>query len=123
MWVLTTSNGVPLPVGAVVKGFPLLVRLASPEFDFATARPAGEDLRFTTAAGEPLPHEIDEWDARAGRASVWVRVPEVRGDDQQELRVHWGNADAPNGSDGKAVFGPSDGHVGVWHLEIGRAHV
>ncbi len=116
MWVLTTSNGVPLPKGAVVKGFPLLVRLASPGFDFAAARPGGDDLRFTTVLGEALPHEVEEWDAPAGRASVWVRVPEVRGDDQQELRVHWGHPDAPAVSNGKAVFGTADGHVGVWHL-------
>lgn len=116
LWVLTTAQGVALPAGARVQGFPLLVRLARPGFDFSTARPGGEDVRFTTASGEPLPFELEAWDARAGRAAAWVRLPEVRGDDQQEIRMHWGHDHAPAASDAAAVFRPADGHVGVWHL-------
>lgn len=115
-WILTTSNGVALPREARVAGFPVLMRWDRAGFDFASARPQGEDVRFTSASGEPLAFEIEEWDAAAGRAAVWVRIPEVCGDDQQEVRVHWGHGTAPTASNPSAVFGPGDGHVGVWHL-------
>jgi hypothetical protein len=115
-WILTTSNGVALPPGARVTGFPLLLRWDKSGFDFATARPQGEDVRFTSATGEPLAFEVEEWDAATGRAAIWVRLPEVRGDDQQEIRVHWGHGTATTASDPASVFGARDGHVGVWHL-------
>lgn len=49
------------------------MRLDKDFFDFRQARAGGEDIRFSTAAGDPLPYQIEEWDAAKGRASVWVR--------------------------------------------------
>ena len=88
----TTPDGAHLPATAVVTDFPLLVRLHHDWFDFAQARPDGADLRFTTADGVALAHQVEQWDAKRGTASVWVRIPRIQGNARQQLRMHWGNA-------------------------------
>ena len=47
---------------------------------------------------------------------MWVRVPRIKGNDRQELRLRWGKADAVSKSNGAAVFNESNGYVSVWHL-------
>jgi len=116
LFVITTPDGADLPAGAVVERFPLLVRLHGDSFDFGAARPDGADLRFTTAAGVPLAHEVESWDAAAGTAAVWVCVPRIEGNAVQELRVHWGNPAAASTADGRAVFNAANGHLSVWHM-------
>lgn len=113
MAVLTTPDGADLPDGAVLEGFPLLVRLHADWFDFSEARPDGADLRFTAEDRSRLPHQIEEWDPEAGTACIWVRMPRIEGNARQALRMHWGKADAADASDGKAVFAD---HLGVWHM-------
>jgi len=114
--ILTTPDGADLPAGTRVRGFPLLVRLHGDSFPFAEARPDGADLRVASGDGVPLPHQIESWDAAGGEAAVWVRVPEIRGNDAQTLRLAWGRDDAPDASDGRAVFGAESGFAGVWHM-------
>lgn len=116
VFVLTTPEGADLPASAVVEDFPLLVRLHKDFFDFGQAQANGDDLRFATADGKPLAYQIEEWDAKAGSASVWVRVPKIVGNARQEIKLHWGKADAKSESDGKAVFGKSNGFLSVWHM-------
>jgi Concanavalin A-like lectin/glucanases superfamily/Domain of unknown function (DUF2341)/Carbohydrate esterase, sialic acid-specific acetylesterase len=111
----TTPAGANLPASAVIEEFPLLVRLHQDYFDFATAKPNGEDIRFSMA-GLELAYQIEHWDAELGTASIWVRVPKIVGNSQQELRVHWGNADAVSESNGSAVFNASNGFLSVFHL-------
>jgi len=114
--VLTTPDGANLPDSTVVEEFPLLVRLARDGFDFSQTMADGADVRFTTSDGTLLAHQIDEWDATDGTASVWVRVPVIKGNDRLTLQMHWGKADATSASDGKAVFNESNGYLSVWHL-------
>jgi len=45
-----------------------------------------------------------------------VRVPVIRGNEHQEIRVHWGKADAASESNGSAVFNESNGYLSVWHM-------
>lgn len=116
VFVLTTPEGADLPASAVVDDFPLLVRLHQDFFDFGQARVNGDDLRFSTAGGTPLAYQIDEWDAKRGTASVWVRVPKITGNARQEIKLHWGKADAKSESDGTAVFGKANGYLSVWHM-------
>ena len=116
MWLLTTPDGADLPADAKVEQFPVLVRLHRDWFDFAQAKPNGEDLRCSTSSGERLAFQIEEWDAAKGIASVWVRVPLITGNSRQEIKLHWGNANAASESDGKAVFNESNGYLAVWHM-------
>ncbi len=115
LWILTTSDGAALPAGRSVEGFPLLVRLNGDSFRFADALPDGADLRFTSVDGTALAHQIEEWDPASQRAAVWVRIPVIRGDDQQEIRIHWGTASTAPPATGP-VFDASNGYAAVWHL-------
>lgn len=114
--LLTGPEGAALPEGAVVEGFPLLVRLDREWFDFGQAQTGGADLRFTASTGEPLAFEIEAWDAVKGEATVWVRIPRIVGNARQSLRMHWSNPAAASASDGRAVFDESNGYLSVWHL-------
>jgi hypothetical protein len=116
MFILTTPEGAGLPASAVEKDFPLLVGLHKDFFDFSQAKADGADLRFSTSAGEPLAYQIEEWDAVRGTASIWVRIPIIKGNARQEIKLHWGKADAASVSDGKAVFSESNGYLSVFHL-------
>ncbi|MAG92804.1 MAG: hypothetical protein CMJ48_03545 [Planctomycetaceae bacterium] len=115
IYILTTPEGADLPASASVRDFPLLVRLHRDHFRLSEAEEGGRDIRFS-AGGKPLSHEIEDWDPQAGVASIWVRIPFIKGSDRQEIRIHWGKADAQSASDGKAVFNASNGYIGVWHF-------
>ena len=112
----TTGDGALLNASEGVENFPVLLRLHRDFFDFGQARERGEDLRVTTAGGIPLPFEIESWDRAEGTASVWVRVPWIRGAERQALKLFWGHPTATNASSGSAVFNASNGYLGVWHL-------
>ncbi|MEK0449312.1 MAG: hypothetical protein RL088_1580 [Verrucomicrobiota bacterium] len=115
LFLNTTPDGANLPASASVEEFPVLVRLHKDSFDFKTAKPNGDDIRFS-ADGKPLAFQIEQWDAAAGTASVWVRVPKISGNARQELKVHWGKADAASESNDKAVFNDSNGYLTVIHM-------
>jgi len=115
-YLLTTPDGADLPAGTAVENFPVLVRLDKDGFNFAEAEGGGADLRF--AAGDrPLAYQIETWDAAAGTASVWVRVPSIQGHARQELKMYWGRPGAPSESSGAAVFNRANGFLSVWHMD------
>ena len=116
LYLLTTPEGADLPASASEDNFPVLVRLDKDFFDFSQARPDGGDIRFATSTGVPMAYQIDRWDAAAGTASIWVRVPRIQGNARQEIRTYWGRADAGSESGGPAVFNKSNGYVSVWHM-------
>lgn len=114
--LLTTPDGANLPATASIKNFPVLVRLHKDYFNFSQAQAEGQDIRFFNGNGLPLPHEIEEWDPKDGVASVWLKVPLIKGNDRQVITMRWGNAKASSGSNGKSVFNESNGYLSVWHM-------
>lgn len=111
----TAATGGAVP--SDVTGFPLLVRLDNTNFVFTQAQASGADMRFSSSTGIPLSYEIEWWDACGQGAAVWVRVNEIHGNSfQQHINMHWGNPAAQSESSPSAVFGPSSGFAGVWHL-------
>ena len=116
IYLLTTPEGANLPTAAVVEGFPALVRLHKDWFDFSQAKANGEDIRFSTSTGALLPYQTEEWDAARGTASLWVRVPLIKGHERQQIKMHWGKTDAASESSGSAVFNESNGYLSVWHM-------
>jgi hypothetical protein len=116
VFIITTPAGADLPNSAQIENFPLLVRLHRDWFDFSQAQPDGRDLRVTLANTTLLPIQIDRWNPETGEAAIWVRVPLIRGNTQQELKVHWGNANAASVSDGTSVFNETNGYLSVWHM-------
>jgi hypothetical protein len=117
LYILTTPEGANLPATASEADFPLLVRLDKDWFDFSQAKSHGEDIRFATNTGTPLAYEVDEWDAAKGTASIWVRMPTIKGNARQELKMFWGKSDAQSESKGSAVFNDSNGYLSVWHMK------
>lgn len=116
MILLTTPQGADLPADATLVSFPVLVRLNGDFFDFSQSLPHGEDLRFSDESGQPLTYQIEHWDAAREEAAIWVRIPTIRGNAQQKIHLHWGNADAPTESNGRGVFDASNGYLSVWHM-------
>ena len=115
MYIVTTSEGANLPTAAEEKNFPLLVRIHRDYFDFSQAKPRGEDIRVSSQ-GTPLAYQIEYWDAAARNAAIWVRIPTIRGNDQQAIRMHWGHDQTSSESNGEGVFRTTEGFAGVWHL-------
>ena len=107
LYILTTPEGANLPAAASEENFPLLVRLNRGVFDFSQAKASGEDIRFS-ADSKPLTYQVEEWDASNGVASIWVRIPVIKGNARQEIKMHWGKADAASESSGAAVFNESN---------------
>jgi len=115
--ILTTPDGADLPATAKESDFPLLVRLDKDWFRFNEAKPKGEDLRFASSTGLPLAYQIDHWDATAGTAAIWVRIPAITGNARQEITLFWGKSDAASESNGAAVLNKSNGYLSVWHMD------
>ncbi len=115
IYILTTPEGANLSVTASEENFPLLVRLNKETFDFKQAKAGGEDIRFSSS-GKPLAYHVEVWDAATGEASIWVRIPLIKGNARQEIKMHWGKADATTESSGTAVFNASNGFVAVLHM-------
>jgi hypothetical protein len=108
LYILTTAEGANLPATASEEGFPLVVRLNKDWFDFSQAKANGEDIRFATGTGEPLACQTDEWDPNAGTAAIWLRIPTIKGQAHQEIKMFWDKPDAASESSGAAVFNASN---------------
>lgn len=116
LFILTTPEGADLPATASEENFPVLVRLNGDWFDFTQAKAGGDDIRFADATGTPLAYQVDVWNEAEGTASIWVRIPVIKGNARQEVKMFWGKADAVSESKGSAVFNESNGYLGVLHM-------
>ncbi|MCF7732541.1 MAG: DUF2341 domain-containing protein [Akkermansiaceae bacterium] len=115
--ILTTPEGANLPATAAVTDFPILLRLNAGNFDFAQAKPAGEDIRFSTAEGGRLFYQIEQWDTASATASIWVKIPRITGNAVQQIKMYWGMADAAAESSGAAVFNAANDYASVLHMD------
>lgn len=117
VWINTTPSGVPIDADAAVREFPLCIRLYSDTFPFEQCQPDGADLRVHSPIDDRLlPYEIETWDPTHGFALLWVRVPVIRGNQRQELKLYWGKPGVAPESSGQQVFNASNGFVTVWHF-------
>jgi hypothetical protein len=98
-----------------VSAFPILVRLDSSNFDFASSQPDGSDIRFRAADGGSLPFEIEFWNSAYRQAAIWVKM-DVPGNAVSTILMQWGNPLAAGGSSPHNVFANSNGFAGAWHL-------
>jgi len=116
LYIITTPEGAYLDTSVREQNFPLLVRLHEDFFNFKQAKANGNDIRFTTGNGTPIAYQTEKWDPANGTASIWVRIPTIKGNARQEIKMYWGNDDAPGESNGAAVFNESNGYLSVWHM-------
>jgi hypothetical protein len=108
----TTASGAAIK--GDVKGFPVAVLLGPQNFDFTQAKADGSDQ--ATAKDPAYPFSIESWDQTGRSAVVWVKMDVKARSKSQSFVMHWGNPEAPDTSDGKAVFDTKEGFVGVYHL-------
>ncbi len=94
--------------------FQVPVRLAAPSFDYASAQPQGEDLRFVTPDGVVLKHEVEKWDP-VGGSLIWLMLPAL-GAAPVQVWLYSGNAlaAAPAEPERRAVW-PAP-YSAVWHM-------
>ena len=104
--VLDTSDA-GLPVSTALADVPVAVRLHTGNFPyFVDVQEAGEDIRFVASDdATPLAFHIEKFDASAGLAVIWVRVPRLAPDDgEQHVWMYYGNAEAVAASDAAASY-------------------
>ena len=95
--------------------FPLFVRLAMPDFDRAAMQADGDDLRFFTESGEPIPYEVN---VAGPTVDCWVLVPFIAaGTADTFIYVTYGDPNATAAANPTAVW-PTANHVGVWHFDV-----
>ena len=84
-----------------------------------SVQPGAPDIRFTDEdSATLLAYEVVSWDTEENRAEVWVRIPQVDGDSDQDFITFWYD----DQEDGSVDFGDSPGEVwrdyaAVWHFE------
>ena len=102
----------------ITTGLPALVRLSEMTVagfdydDFSLAN--GGDMMFVDANGDPLPHEVDAWDA-TGESLVWVKIPSTAAG--TKIVLYYGNG-AVSSEEPEDVW---TDYVGVWHFEEATA--
>jgi len=110
----TTAKGgnVATAVGRV----PLLVRLHSGNFTFDGVSESGADVRFVAADDKtPLNYQIESFDPVLGVGLVWVDVPQLAADSQQQIWMYYGNPKAQGAEKTGAVFDAD--YAAVYHFE------
>ncbi|MHC1577317.1 MAG: DUF2341 domain-containing protein [Candidatus Methanospirareceae archaeon] len=84
--------------------FQVLVVLDSTNFDFSKAKSDGGDVRFVDEDdATKLSYWIEEWDAAAETAKIWVKVPSIPAGNKT-IYIYYNNSEAVSESDGDAVF-------------------
>lgn len=111
---LITVDMTSVGLGGEVSDAPLLVRLHTGNFDFAAAKPKGEDLRFVSQDGKTvLEHRIEGYEQADNLAFIWVKLPRVS-TGQQQIWVYYGNDQAPAIPDTGKVYDP--GYLAVYNF-------
>ncbi len=105
--------GSALSETAITTGIPALVRLSESTIsgfdydDFSLAN--GGDMMFFDASGQPLPHEVDTWDA-SGESLVWVKLPSTAANTTITMYYGYGTRSTVSST------GVWNDYVGVWHF-------
>jgi hypothetical protein len=108
--------------GSSHANFPLWVELAGAWLRSASnggkvASADGHDLRFELADGTKLAHELELYDAVAGRLGAWVRMPELSGSTATILFLYY---DKPGLTQSEAApVAVWQDYLAVWHLPAG----
>ena len=100
-----------LHTSSAIEGVPALVRLSEGDgFSYSDfTLPGGGDLMFADEDGNPLPHEVDKWNA-SGESLVWVKLPSTAAG--TKIDMFWGRGGRST-AQSTALW---DGYKGVWHM-------
>ncbi|MCX4243508.1 DUF2341 domain-containing protein [Paraliomyxa miuraensis] len=101
------------PIAAPLDDVPVLILITEGRVAHELMQADGEDVRFVSAQGTNLPHEVERWEPQ-GISTIWVRVDELGGA-SDHLWIYYGNPSAEGADVPQGAW--SDPFVGVWHLE------
>lgn len=94
---------------------PVLVRLHTGNFVFDGVNDNGSDLRFVLQDDKTvLNHQIEMFNPLLGIAMIWVDMPEILATEPQTIWMYYGNAAAPQTSNGQISFDPN--YTLVYHF-------
>jgi len=119
--------------GKALSDYQVLVELNPSNFP-DKAKSDGSDLRFAED-GKELSYWIEDYDAGAKTAKIWVKVSSISANSEAKIKVYYGNEKAGCVSDGDVTFEFFDefsetsidtnkwnigGAVGTWSIDSGR---
>lgn len=110
----TTEAGVAIK--NPVNNLPVALRLHSGNFDFASAKEDGSDLRLVAGDDKtPLKFHIEHFDSLNELAVLWVQLPVLAaGSDKNLIYAYAGNPAAVAESSAAETYDAS--HLAVWHF-------
>jgi biopolymer transport protein ExbB len=110
----TTENGAG--INETLNEIPVLVRLHAGNFNFSNAKEDGSDLRFVAPDDLTLlKHHVERFDVIDEIALVWVKVPKLSGNTNQDaVWLYYGSASAMGGQDAKSTY--DSGYAAVMHF-------
>ncbi len=83
----TSDNGVPLPDAAGTAT--VVVRLHDGNFDFASAKEDGSDLRFVDSDDKTmLASQIEKFDPVMNEGFIWVKIPDVKAGATRDIYLY-----------------------------------
>ena len=88
--------------GNALSDYQVLVELNPSNFP-DKAKSDGSDLRFAED-GKELSYWIEDYDAGAKTAKIWVKVPSIPANRETKIKMYYGNEKAGSVSDGDEVF-------------------
>lgn len=101
------KRSIDLENPTVLPNIQVKVELDNSNFIYTNAQSKGQDVRFTDATGEVLPHWIEFWDRTDSdlgfdkKSRIWVKVPTTG---TSAITMHYGNPEVENTSNGNDVF-------------------
>jgi len=102
----TTGQGGAIadPIGTTT----VLLRLHDGDFQFASAKDDGSDIRIIAGDDKtPLTYHVEKYDTLLGEAFLWVKVPNVQPGAVTTLWLYYGNTgdkSGPGGADEKGTY-------------------
>lgn len=97
---VTVTSAAP----AVLTGFQVPVTLTAANFDYASAKADGADLRISVdGVTLTVPYWIESWNP-GGTSKIWVKVPSIPANGTTKLYLHYGDVARNAASNGDNTF-------------------
>ena len=121
--ITVDAGGTGVPISDAIGTSPVLIRLHDGDFQFASAKDDGGDIRFVAADDKtPLAFHIEKYDSLLGEAFVWVKLPDLKPGAATTFWLYYGNTGTKPMSGGANPKATYDGDaVLVYHFADGTA--
>jgi biopolymer transport protein ExbB len=87
--------------------FPFALRLSTQTLAFEDVKPDGSDLRVAGPDGERVDHYVENFDAKSGLATIWVKGVNVDPASSQTYHLYYGG-DVPSTANPASIFDASE---------------